>query len=237
MDRIVIHPPGHPLLLGAYIVLSLGLAFLASAIVLEATGGGLYAGLVSMLVLLSPALSFVNIVVKEVEGENALELGIEYMVIYGLPLPVPRLRYTRRRTLIAVNVGGAVIPVLVSLILLALLYPSSGLRLLEASTVSTIVTMIVTFLFSRTVPGVGIVVPAILPPMVSSIISVIYLGGGVEAGVAAFTGGALGSLLGADVLRLLKDLRRLNAPLVSIGGAGVFDGIYLSAILGFILAY
>lgn len=237
MPRLIIYPPGHPFLLGAYVVLSIAVSFLAATVVLQAVGDSFYAGLVAMLVLLSPALSFVNVVVREVEGGEALELDIEYTIVYGLPLPIPRVRYTRRRTLIAVNVGGALVPVTVSFILLALIYPKAGSRLLEASLASILATALVTFQLSRTVPGLGIVVPAILPPMVSSIVSVVYLGGGVEAGVSAFVGGALGSLIGADVLRLAKDLRRLNAPLVSIGGAGVFDGIYLSAILGFILAY
>ncbi len=239
--RILIHPPGHPLLLGVYLLLSVVIAFLASTIVshiIAITDGSIfYSMLVSLLILLSPILSFVNIVVWEVDLPGELEPVIEFVVVYGLPIPVPRITFRRKRMLIAVNVGGALIPVIVSLILVNLLIAVAGVEAFRAVVVSTLVTAIVTFATSRTVPGVGIVVPALVPPLISSLAAMLYFQGGVEAGIVAYTAGALGSLLGADVFRFLLDLRKIRAPLVSIGGAGVFDGIYLSAVLGFILAY
>ncbi|MGH8630223.1 MAG: DUF1614 domain-containing protein [Burkholderiales bacterium] len=42
-------------------------------------------------------------------------------------------------------------------------------------------------------------------------------------------------LIGADLLRL-KDIRRLGAPIASIGGAGSFDGIFVTGILAVLLA-
>jgi uncharacterized membrane protein len=47
--------------------------------------------------------------------------------------------------------------------------------------------------------------------------------------------GALGPLIGADLLHL-RDLERIGAGAVSIGGAGTFDGIVLSALIATLLA-
>ena len=43
------------------------------------------------------------------------------------------------------------------------------------------------------------------------------------------------SLLGADVANLYR-IREIRAPAVSIGGAGTFDGIFLTGILAVLLA-
>jgi uncharacterized membrane protein len=48
----------------------------------------------------------------------------------------------------------------------------------------------------------------------------------------------LGTLLGADILHLAntRTLNRLRSPMLSIGGAGTFDGIFLTGILAVLLA-
>jgi len=51
----------------------------------------------------------------------------------------------------------------------------------------------------------------------------------------AYTGGTLGTLIGGDRLNLGR-LRGLGAPIVSIGGAGTFDGIFLTGIIAVLLA-
>jgi uncharacterized membrane protein len=55
------------------------------------------------------------------------------------------------------------------------------------------------------------------------------------APATAYVAGTLGTLIGADILHLDK-LRHLNAPVASIGGAGTFDGIFLTGILAVLLA-
>jgi uncharacterized membrane protein len=47
--------------------------------------------------------------------------------------------------------------------------------------------------------------------------------------------GTLGTLIGADLTNLGK-LQGLGAPVASIGGAGTFDGIFLTGILAVLLA-
>jgi uncharacterized membrane protein len=51
----------------------------------------------------------------------------------------------------------------------------------------------------------------------------------------AYVAGTLGTLIGADLLNLHK-IKHLNAPVVSIGGAGTFDGIFLTGILAVLLS-
>jgi uncharacterized membrane protein len=45
----------------------------------------------------------------------------------------------------------------------------------------------------------------------------------------------MGTLLGADILHF-GDIQGLGAPVASIGGAGTFDGIFVTGILAVLLA-
>ena len=51
----------------------------------------------------------------------------------------------------------------------------------------------------------------------------------------AYIAGSLGTLIGADLSNLGR-VRGLGAPVASIGGAGTFDGIFLTGILAVLLA-
>jgi len=50
----------------------------------------------------------------------------------------------------------------------------------------------------------------------------------------AYICGTLGVLTGADLLRL-KDIAKLGTPIGSMGGAGTFDGIFLTGIVAVLL--
>ena len=50
----------------------------------------------------------------------------------------------------------------------------------------------------------------------------------------AYISGTLGTLIGADLLNLRR-LRNLGARMASIGGAGTFDGVFLSGIIAVLL--
>jgi uncharacterized membrane protein len=51
----------------------------------------------------------------------------------------------------------------------------------------------------------------------------------------AFISGTMGVLIGADLLHL-DDIRKMGTPVASIGGAGSFDGIFISGIVAVLLA-
>jgi uncharacterized membrane protein len=82
------------------------------------------------------------------------------------------------------------------------------------------------------VPGVGIAVPIFIPPIVTAIVAL-----GLRRwnpAPLAYIAGSLGTLIGADLLNLNK-VRDLGAPVASIGGAGKFDGIFLTGVVAVLL--
>ncbi|MGA9991623.1 MAG: DUF1614 domain-containing protein, partial [Thiobacillaceae bacterium] len=56
-----------------------------------------------------------------------------------------------------------------------------------------------------------------------------------HAAPLAYICGSLGTLIGADLLNLGK-IQGLGAPIASIGGAGTFDGIFLTGLLAVLYA-
>ena len=168
--------------------------------------------------------SFINIPVFEKEG-RVVERRYSF---FGFIYTVRR----RSRIVIAVNLGGCVIPVLISLKILLSVTA-------DAFALAFILTSIVTFLSARPVPGVGIAVPMLIPPLASALFSytavTLFSAPSVEIPKIAFTAGVLGALFGADILHL-KDLDRIGAGVVSIGGAGTFDGIFLTGIFSVFIA-
>ena len=130
-------------------------------------------------------------------------------------------------TVIAVNVGGAVIPALMSIYLL-LRY-----QLWLLATIATAVVAAVCYWLSNPVPGVGIASPIFVPVIATAIVS--FLLSREYAAPLAYIAGSLGTLIGADLMNL-GQIRGLGAPIASIGGAGAFDGIFLVGILAVLLA-
>jgi uncharacterized membrane protein len=132
------------------------------------------------------------------------------------------------RTLVAVNVGGCLIPLGLSLYLL-LGTPLDPVPVILA----VILVSIVCYTFSRPMPRLGIAMPVLIAPLTSAVTALILQPG--HGGPLAYVCGTLGVLIGADILRL-RDVPRLGAPLVSIGGAGTFDGIFITGIVAVLLA-
>jgi uncharacterized membrane protein len=130
-------------------------------------------------------------------------------------------------TLIAVNVGGAVIPTMVSIYLLA------KNRLWVKAALATAVVAAVCYWLSRPIPGLGIAEPVFVPSVTTAIVALLL--SREQAAPLAYIGGSLGTLIGADLLNL-GNIRGLGAPVASIGGAGTFDGIFLIGIVAVLIA-
>ena len=130
-------------------------------------------------------------------------------------------------TVIAVNVGGAVIPALLSLYLLF------KNRMWWNGLVATAVITAIIHMLAYPVPGVGITVPVFVPPIGTALVAVLIAR--ENAAALAYVSGSLGTLIGADLLNL-DAVRELGAPVASIGGAGTFDGIFLTGIMAVLLA-
>jgi uncharacterized membrane protein len=88
-------------------------------------------------------------------------------------------------------------------------------------------------LFSRPIRGLGIGIPILIAPVAAA--GIAYLVDRDQAAPLAYIGGTLGVLIGADLLRL-PDIRRLGVPFASIGGAGSFDGIFVTGLLAVLLS-
>jgi uncharacterized membrane protein len=134
----------------------------------------------------------------------------------------------RNRTVVALNVGGGLIPVAFS----AYLFQHSELHLLEILQGIFFVSL-VSFFFSRPIRGIGIGMPILIAPLSAALIAIL-LNPDASAPLA-YISGTMGVLIGADLLRL-KDIRKLGAPFAAIGGAGTFDGIFITGIVAVLLA-
>ncbi len=131
---------------------------------------------------------------------------------------------------LAINLGGAIIPVLLSLYFLSQIL-RAGLSL-KPILIATLLMIIIAKILAKVVPGQGIVLPAILPPILAAILAMLFAPSFVAP--VAFIIGTTGVLIGADIL----NLRRIQkyGGFLSVGGAGVFDGIFLVGIVSALLA-
>jgi len=168
--------------------------------------------------------SFINIPVKRIPSGEVFS-GQKRISYFGFHYVVP-LR-VKRESIIAVNVGGAIIP---TLICIYLLFKTS---LWWPAFIATAIMTLVLHRLARPIPGLGIAIPAFLPPLLAAFIALIV--SYENAPVVAYISGTLGTLIGADLMNL-KKIPELGAPVASIGGAGTFDGIFLNGFLAVLLA-
>ena len=177
-----------------------------------------------LLLFLSLLGSHINIPVRRIESRIPIISGTA-IDFYGLRYVIPPIE-VRRRTIIAINIGGAVIPVIISVFLM--LRANLADVVLGVAFMSVLIHMI-----ARPVKGLGIAVPALLPPLMSAALALLIAP--QDAPIIAYISGTLGSLIGADLLNLGK-IPELGTPVASIGGAGTFDGIFLTGIISVLLA-
>ncbi len=188
---------------------------------------GLPPGLAFLALLVSLAGSYVNIPISEIEGgpTQSAEFATSFGVRYRIPV-----RLAGAPTKVAINLGGAIVPILISVYVL-IHQPSIVLSAL----IGTAVVAVVVNRFARPVPGVGIATPMFIPPIVAAMMGVFLAGVHHHADAVAYVSGVLGTLIGADLMNLRR-IRDLGAPVASIGGAGTFDGIFLTGIVAVLLA-
>ena len=174
---------------------------------------------------------FINIPIARMA--HAEHLPASPLAMFGLDQLFPRLSRRRRETVIAVNVGGCLIPLGIAIYQLSYL-ADRGPALLLKTAIAALITTGVCYLLARPVPGRGIAMPGFVPPIVAALSAVLLAPD--QAPPVAFVAGVVGPLVGADLLHL-KDVNRIaTTGVASIGGAGTFDGIVLSGILSAYLA-
>ena len=139
-------------------------------------------------------------------------------------------------TRISVNLGGAILPVCISLYLLYQAVAITGTALLVPVGAGIALVAVITGVATRPVPGVGLRVPLIIPALTALLMGMLLFGGaGIPATVLAFVSGTTGTLLGGNLARL-HQIKGLDIPDVSIGGAGTFGPIFICCILPALIA-
>jgi uncharacterized membrane protein len=187
-----------------------------------------FSALTTVLILVATFVgSYINIPLMKLKATIPI-IKEEFVSFFGIVYRIPQLEYGETTTMIAINMGGALIPTLVSFYLLwkspsAILYALLGVAIVAA----------VTHAIARPVKGVGIVTPAFIPPILAALLAYLIPSGSPR--IIAYVSGVLGTLIGAD-LSNLGVIPELGAPIVSIGGAGTFDGVFLSGIIAVLLA-
>lgn len=138
----------------------------------------------------------------------------------------------RSRITVAVNVGGCILPSLLSIKLLTQIPYSVWLPVF-------IITSLIIYFYARPVQGVGIAVPTFIPPVTASLIgytALLMFGQPIYMlPQLAFSTGILSALFGADILHL-KDIDKIGSGVMSIGGAGTFDGIFLTGVFAVVFS-
>jgi uncharacterized membrane protein len=174
--------------------------------------------------------SVINIPVHRIVHEKVV--SHHPLALFGLSDLWPDLRRSGSQTIIAVNVGGCLIPTGLAVYELAYLMASDPLALVHVA-IACAVSIVACYFLASPVPGVGVLIPGLIPPAIAATLAVILAP--EQAPPVAFIAGVAGPLVGADLLHL-KEIRGAAAGVASIGGAGTFDGIVLSGIVAAYLA-
>ena len=168
--------------------------------------------------------SFINIPVYEKEGRYVVRRYSFFGFIYAIR--------ERQKIIVAVNLGGCVLP---SLLAVKLLF---GLPFFPWF-IAFLISSIIIYFYAKPVAGLGIAVPMFVPPLISVLTSYIVLMlynlPLILLPKMAFSAGVLSALFGADIMHL-KDLEKIGSGVVSIGGAGTFDGIFLTGVFAVVFS-
>lgn len=187
------------------------------------------------LVITGLTMDMVTVAVTKLGLAPNLAIVLLAAIVIGSTINIPLYQrvlrpvgmgWDRQRTVIALNVGGGLIPILLAL------YQFTQGHIIAIMATTAIVTL-VSYWAAQIVPGIGIRMNAMVAPLTAVVCA--WLLGGVAAPSVAFAGGILGTLIGADLLHL-KDIQQLSPGTLSIGGAGVLDGIALCGLFSLLLA-
>lgn len=230
--RLIVPPVSIPILIVMFLLFVILFVFFSSIVTAAFERLGIPPQVAYALFLFALFGSFINIPIAEKISHEPV-LRVREVRFFGIPYPVPYFDWEERKVIIAVNVGGALVPLSVVIYgLLRTIYLGQfGLLF------NTLVAIAIASLFSnavaKPVKGLGIAMPMLFPPLMAVILT-LFLGDG-NPPLVAYASGTMGVLIGADLMNWNK-IKNLGAPMVSIGGAGTFDGIFLAGIIAVLLA-
>jgi uncharacterized membrane protein len=199
------------------------LIFMLPAVAFAKLGLSPFAGFIFFFLCLWGSMINIPIYRKELdyyydEDERVIEVFNRF---FGIRIPPVHEK------VIALNLGGAILPGLLSIYLFTKVNPAPVIM-------ATIITTTFSYFLSKPVKGVGIVIPAFIPPIIAATAALILAERG-NAPAVAYISGVMGTLIGADLLRI-NQVKKVGLSFLSIGGAGVFDGIFIVGIISVLLA-
>ena len=174
--------------------------------------------------------SAINIPVKRISREESVP--VDPLAVFGLQGWWPSIQRVHRETIIAVNVGGCLIPVTLAIYETAYV-AAAGVKPLTGLLLAIFLNTMVCYWMAKPIEGIGIAMPGLFPALLAAVSALLFVPD--QAPPVAFVAGVLGPLIGADLLHL-RDIEKIDTGIASIGGAGTFDGIVLSGIVAAYLA-
>ena len=171
--------------------------------------------------------SFINIPLKRYQIKQQTDMI--QPLLFGLNYNFPRRITEQTERVIAINVGGGVIPLLVvGYELVRLTYQGALFPTLAA----ILINIAACYVFSLSVRGIGILIPTFFPGILAALCGLLLYPENPPA--VAVCAGVLGPVIGADLLKF-RQINEFAMGWVSIGGAGTFDGIVISAFIALLL--
>jgi uncharacterized membrane protein len=218
-------PVSPPVLLALAVLFAIVAGSVAARLLSFASASMGLAPRTMMGVLLASLLgSYINIPIAYLPEHQMTARAV--VTYFGITYAVPAMR-SSPATVLAINVGGAVIPICMSLYLMV------RNQLYTLSFWGIAVVALACHLLATPVPGLGIAEPIFVPCLVTTVMALIL--SRRHAGALAYICGSLGTLIGADLTNLGR-VQGLGAPVASIGGAGTFDGIFVIGLLSVVYA-
>jgi uncharacterized membrane protein len=172
----------------------------------------------------------INIPVKRIPRTESMPA--DPLAVFGLPGRWPSVLRVSRETVIAVNLGGCLIPVALAIYETAHL-ATGGWQPISGLLLAVVINVFVCYWLAQPIEGIGIAMPGLLPALIAAMSALLLVPD--QAPPVAFVAGVLGPLIGADLFHL-RDVSKIATGIASIGGAGTFDGIVLSGIVAAYLA-
>lgn len=229
--RYLIPPIGLPFFFALFLVFLLFFTLFSSIVTVAFQRLDIPPAVAYILFLISLFGSFVNIPIAE-ERLHVPVVKVREVRFFGISYPVPYFELEEQKVIIAVNVGGALVPLSVVLYEVVRLFSLGQRGVLVSLILAILISAVISYILSKPVQGVGIAIPTFIPPLVA--VSLALLFGGNYRPLIAYASGTMGVLIGADLMNWGK-LKHLEAPMVSIGGAGTFDGIFLAGVIAVLL--
>lgn len=158
---------------------------------------------------------------------------------YGRPVQIEEEPANEvKKQVFAVNLGGFILPLLLSITFLVSLH-MSGRADGVYGWIGFAMVMVAggCYALAKADPLTGIRVPLVMPALMT-FVSVFFFVPEPFRPVAAYIAGTMGTIIGGNIAPLLTPRVRngVGTPLVSIGGAGTFGGVFVAGILAVLLA-